>query len=71
MVDHELEDEFVPNGHTSNVLCSVFLKGINNGVPLASIGSIIVLLKVDANKDRNVSFGHPDCLELFLENVKW
>lgn len=62
--EHELEHEFIANGDSCNVICSVSLDGSHDRITLTSVCRIVIFDYVNACEDLNVGLGLLNCLEL-------
>ena len=62
--EHGLEHEFVANGDSCNVICSIRLDGLHDCITLTSIRRIVVLDYVNACEDLNVGLGLLNRLKL-------
>ncbi len=62
--EHGLEHEFIANGDSCNVICSICLDGLHDCITLTGICRIVLLDDINACEDLDVGLGLLNRLQL-------
>lgn len=60
-----LENELISDSDTCNMVSTIRLQSLLDGIALAVVGAVVVWDGIDAKEDLHVHFGLPDRFELW------